>query len=97
VYKLPQGLPEGVRVRTVGVAPAGRWIVERLDQPGGTRWSVYMILLEVVADQRVRRWRRIIRGGLHQLQRTPMAPVEVGALVLPSERTVQEPIQPQSA
>ena len=44
-YTLPPDLPPGLRVRLLAFE-AGWWRVERADQPGGSTWSVYQILLE---------------------------------------------------
>lgn len=49
VYRLPEGLPPGVRVRTLGY-DHGYWEVHELDAPERT-WTVYLILLEVVVNR----------------------------------------------
>lgn len=46
VYRLPEGLAPGVRVRTVSV-DHGFWTVEEIAAPT-RRWTVYVILLETV-------------------------------------------------
>ena len=44
VYRLPDGLPPGTRVRVL-TFDHGFWTVEELDPPGRT-WRVFVILLE---------------------------------------------------
>ena len=46
VYRLPEGLGSGVRVRTLE-QDHGAWPVEEVDRLG-TTWQVYVVLLEVV-------------------------------------------------
>ncbi|MFM7100320.1 MAG: hypothetical protein ACKO3N_04025 [Verrucomicrobiota bacterium] len=50
VYRLPDGLGLGVRVRTVQ-HDHGFWLVVEVDRPG-TTWWVYVVLLEVVPRSR---------------------------------------------
>ncbi|MFM7102083.1 MAG: hypothetical protein ACKO3N_13030 [Verrucomicrobiota bacterium] len=50
VYRLPDGLAPGVRVRSIE-HDHGFWLVEEVDRPG-TTWQVYVILLEVVPRSR---------------------------------------------
>lgn len=47
VYRLPDGLAPGIRVRTVE-QDHGFWLVEEVDR-AGTRWRVFVVLLEAVA------------------------------------------------
>lgn len=48
VYRLPEGLPAGVRVRTRTFSH-GWWTVE-LEAPDGRTWPVFVVLLERVGD-----------------------------------------------